>query len=243
MSMRQASPAFSRGVTLIELLIGLAVGAIVLLAVIAAWGLSVRSAAYAMESARLNNDLRSTMQIMSQDLRRADGGLDVPDARAVRFSSTGDCVTYYVEDEPRGYRLNQAGVFQVFALIDISDPSDPLNAPDCTITGDNNTAGEPVWFGLYDQLAEGSFRIVDFTASWQAVCYPFDDTLTPTFFDSAAAGTELYPRCDGMTQVTEVLEVTLTLTGEIGAGSSGTKRMTVQDTITVRNNDVQGPAP
>ena len=240
--MRRTSPARSRGVTLIELLIGLAVGAIVLLAVIAAWGLSVRSAAYTMESARLNNDLRSTMQIMSQDLRRADGGLDIPDERAVRFSATGDCVTYFVEDEPRGYRLNQNGVFQVFALVDITDPADPLNTPNCAITLDTNSAGEQVWFGLYDQLAEGQFSITDFTAAWQAVCYPFDDTVDPTTFVSGAdAGT--YPRCDGMTQVTEVLEVTLTLTGEIGAGSSGTKRMTVQDTVTVRNNDVQGPLP
>jgi prepilin-type N-terminal cleavage/methylation domain-containing protein len=237
MSMRRANPALSRGVTLIELLIGLAVGAIVLLAVIAAWGLSVRSAAYTMESARLNNDLRSTMQILSQDLRRADGGLDVPSERAVRFSNAGDCVTYYVEGEPRGYRLSQGGDFQIFA------PADPTDIPDCSVVADVNGAGLQVWFGLYDQLAEGQFSITEFTAAWEAVCYPFDETLAPVFFDSATHGTGLYPRCDGMTQVTEVLEVTLTLTGEIGAGASGTKRMTVQDTITVRNNDVQGPAP
>ena len=235
MSMRRASPARSRGVTLIELLIGLAVGAIVLLAVIAAWGLSVRSAAYTMESARLNNDLRSTMQIMSQDLRRADGGLDIPDERAVRFSATGDCVTYYVEDEPRGFRLNQAGDFQIFA------PNLPTDVPDCTVASDE-IGGFRVWFDLYDQLAEGEFSITEFTAAWEAMCYPFDETLPPVPFDSVGQ-TDLYPRCDGLTQVTEVLQVTLTLTGEIGAGSSGTKRMTVQDTITVRNNDVQGPLP
>ena len=212
-----------------------------LLAVIAAWGVSVRSAAYAMESARLNNDLRSTMQIMSQDLRRADGGLDIPEERAVKFSSTGDCVTYYVEEEPRGYRLNQDGIFQVFALVDITDPSDPLNTPNCAIPGNDNSDGEQVWFGLYDSLSEGQFRITDFTASWQATCYPFDGAAPTPFVSGLDAG--VYPRCDGMTQVTEVLEVTLTLTGEIGAGSSGTKRMTLQDTITVRNNDVQGPAP
>jgi prepilin-type N-terminal cleavage/methylation domain-containing protein len=239
MSVRRANRAGSRGVTLIELLIGLAVGAIVLLAVIAAWGLSVRSAAYTMESARLNNDLRSTMQIMSQDLRRADGGLDIIRARAVRFSPAGDCVTYYVEGEPRGYRLTEAGEFQVYA------PSSTLDAPACESDDPDyvevNTDGGQDWFGLYDQLADGQFRITDFTASWQATCYPFDGT-TPLVRTSGSTP-DTYQRCvDGgtnMTDVTEVLEVTLSLTGEIGAGASGTKRMTVQDTITVRNNDVR----
>lgn len=238
MSMRRANPALSRGVTLVELLIGLAVGAIVLLAVVAAWGLSVRSAAYTMESARLNNDLRSTMQIMSQDLRRADGGLDILESRAVRFSAAGDCVSYYVEGEPRGYRLTQAGEFEIYA------PSSAADVPGCVPGLAIDADSTPDWFGLYDSLAEGQFRITDFTASWRATCYPFDETATIVEQDSASLGTATYQRCvDGagtdMTDVTEVLEVTLSLTGEIGAGSSGTKRMTVQDTITVRNNDVR----
>jgi hypothetical protein len=45
-----------------------------------------------------------------------------------------------------------------------------------------------------------------------------------------------------MTDVTEVLEITLVLSGEIGT-SSGTKSMTVSDTITVRNNDVISISP
>lgn len=213
-----------RGVTLVELLVGLAVGAIVLLAVIAAWGISVRSASYAMESARLNHDLRSAMQIVSQDLRRADGGVNIPSERAVRFTADGNCVTYFVEDEPRGFRFSPAGEFQMYFN------TDPTAIPTCDV-GDTN------WVALYENLSSGPFRITDFSVSWEAVCYPFDDALPNEFFNSAG-GSAIYPRCDGMTEVTEVLAVSLSLTGEIGTGS-GTKVMTVADTITVRNNDVR----
>lgn len=223
-----SQPSHCRGVTLIELLVGLAVGAIVILAVIAAWGLSVRSAAYALESARLNNDLRSAMQIMVQDLRRADGGVRTtttpPDV--VRFAADGSCVTYFVEGLPRGFRLRE-GLFEMYF-----DDASP-NPPTC----DLGTPEVAKWSALYEGLTAGEFRITDFTASWQAVCYPFDATLDPEFFDSATLGAATYPRCDGMSDATEVLEVTLTLSGEIGT-ASGTKAMTVSDTVTVRNNDV-----
>jgi prepilin-type N-terminal cleavage/methylation domain-containing protein len=222
----------SRGVTLIELLIGVAVGAIVTLAVIAAWGISVRSASYTLESARLNNDLRGAMQIMSQDVRRADGGVDVADEFAVQFGDGGDCITYFVDGLGRGFRLNDAGLFQMYFT------ESPTGRPLCGAEGD------PVinrWEALYQGLSEGEFRITDFSVAWRVTCYPFDE-LDPIVENDSSAGIDVFPRCqDGggaMTDVTEVLEVTLSLTGEIGT-SSGTKRMTLNDVVMVRNHDVR----
>ena len=228
MSVSRIELSRNRGVTLVELLIGVAVGGIVTLAVIAAWGLSVRSASYALESARLNNDLRSAMQVISQDLRRADGGVDIPEDRTVRFAG-GPCITYFVEGLPRGFRFRN-GLFEMYFK---DDP--PFSPATCD--------PDPSWFALYEGLAEGEFRITGFTANWQAVCYPFDETATVVQTDSTSAGgIDVFPRCveggSEMTDVTEVLEVTLALTGEIGTGS-GTKVMTVEDTVTVRNNYVR----
>ncbi|NHA15872.1 type II secretion system protein J [Thioalkalivibrio sp. XN279] len=217
----------SRGVTLIELLIGVAVGAIVTLAVVAAWGISVRSASYSLESARLNNDLRSAMQIMSQDVRRADGGVDIPDEFAVQFGGDGDCITYFVEGLGRGFRLNDAGLFQIYFT------ENPTDRPTCV---DNNN-----WVALYEDLSEGGFSITDFSVAWRVTCYPFDE-LDPIVENDSSADIAVFPRCrDGggpMTDVTEVLEVTLSLTGEIGT-SSGIKNMTLNDVVMVRNHDVR----
>lgn len=117
-----------QGVTLIELLVGLTVGAIVLVGVLFAWGLAVRNNAYVLGVTALNNDMRSLMHIVTQDVRRAaqnDGG------QTVEVSDDGTCIAFnaiYLEtflDEvaddvvsravwrPSGYRYTN-GDFQVW---------------------------------------------------------------------------------------------------------------------------------
>lgn len=59
------------GFTLVELLVGLAVSAIVLLTLALSWSLVVRDQVYVLSVTALNNDLRSLMQIITQDARRA----------------------------------------------------------------------------------------------------------------------------------------------------------------------------
>jgi prepilin-type N-terminal cleavage/methylation domain-containing protein len=59
------------GFTLIELLVGLTVGAIVLLTLALSWSLAVRDQVYILSVTALNNDMRSLMQIVTQDARRA----------------------------------------------------------------------------------------------------------------------------------------------------------------------------
>jgi hypothetical protein len=189
----------------------------------------VRSAAYALESARLNNDLRSAMQIMSQDLRRANGGLNMGPSDAIQFAASGDCVTYFVEDAGRGFRLDD-GNFQMYFV----DPLLP-QIPAC-----DNDSG---WISLYQNLSAGEFRVTALNFDWNAVCYPFDGTNPSEFCsspgpDCTTTAIQEYPRCVGMNNVTEVLEVSLSLTGEIGT-SSGVKAMTVIDSVMVRNHDVQ----
>lgn len=215
-----------RGVTLTELLVGVAIGGIVMAGAIAAWGYSVRASSYTMEAARLHHDLRSTMQVVSQDIRRADGGVNIPSERAVRFSESGDCVTYFVDGRPRGFRMN-ADVFEMYTL---NGPM--LEPPQC-----GGPDGSGTWVALYDSMAAGSFNITGFQAACRATCYPHDEDEDIEIFDCLAIS-NAYPRCVGMSDVTEVLEVSLTLQGSIGAGGDN-KSLTLRDAVTVRNNDVR----
>ena len=106
------------GFTLIELLVGLTVGAIVLIGVIFSWGLAVRHQSYVLSVAALNNELRTAMHVISQDIRRASEHPDLARRvdRIVEFDNS--CVVFYAaflnDDDtlgpgvfvPSGYRLN-----------------------------------------------------------------------------------------------------------------------------------------
>lgn len=60
-----------RGVSLIELMIGLVVGMIVVAGVIAIYVTNVRGGTYTIRTAKLNQELRAIMDIMVSDIRRA----------------------------------------------------------------------------------------------------------------------------------------------------------------------------
>jgi prepilin-type N-terminal cleavage/methylation domain-containing protein len=221
--MRNSWRSQYRGVTLTELLVGVAIGGIVLVGVVTAWGISVRSSVYMAEATRLQHDLRSTMQVVSQDLRRADGGVNMPSEKSVRFNADGTCVTYYVEGQPRGFR-RQDGVFQMYFN------NDPTGIPTCDAGGAN-------WVPLYDSLSAGSFSVTEFQAAWHARCYPFNETLSMEEF-TCPANCDVFPRCAGITGVTEVLEVTLLLEGSIET-STATRSLSLRDVVTLRNNDIR----
>jgi type II secretory pathway pseudopilin PulG len=161
-----------RGLTLIDLLVGLVVGSLVVLGVIAAWGVSVRVALYTEEAAQLNNEMRSVMQMVSQDLRRAD-------RNSVVIAPTGQCLTFNVAPpsqklgscaadpaadpecwEPRGYRFEN-DQFQVYL---VRGPTPPAVC-------DSNTN----WLPLHDGLNAGSFSVSNFAAACHFRCYELRD--------------------------------------------------------------------
>src|SRR5574338_1067969 len=105
-----------RGVSLIEMMIGLLVGAIVVSAVIAIYITTLRGGNNTLRTARLNQDLRAAMDVMVRDVRRAGyngwtpagtvtlttdndfakrvaGGLQT-DLRIYTLANTGDCILY-----------------------------------------------------------------------------------------------------------------------------------------------------
>lgn len=60
-----------RGFTLMELLVGLVVGFLVLSGLIYGWGQYVQQSSYLLSSAQFNHEIRATLQVVTQDLRRA----------------------------------------------------------------------------------------------------------------------------------------------------------------------------
>ncbi|HRQ59408.1 MAG TPA: hypothetical protein PLN31_18495 [Azoarcus taiwanensis] len=221
--------------TLVELLVGLAVGSIVLTGVVMAWGISMRSAAYTFEAARLNHDLRATMQIVTQDLRRADG-------ESVRFTDDGNCVTFSVappaskrgaggicETAPatdsecwsaRGYRQNEDRFEMFFS-------TDPSAVASCD-------SGADEWIPLYDDLAAGTFRVNNF----EALCLPGSRCIDlATEAESVPGDCSAYPRC-ATAEYIEILAVNLEMTATISVGGNE-KQLTLREVVAVRNNDRQ----
>lgn len=106
----------ARGFTLIELLVGLAVGMIVLTAVVFSWSVAVRNNAYVLSVTALNNDMRSIMHIVTQDVRRASEQFAAGSDETVFINESANCIAFdanvldMTEDDdetpiPSGYRL------------------------------------------------------------------------------------------------------------------------------------------
>lgn len=69
--MLKPTPVHQSGVSLVELMIGSAVGLIVIAAVLATYAVIARSGSETMASAKLNAELRAAMDMMVRDIRRA----------------------------------------------------------------------------------------------------------------------------------------------------------------------------
>jgi prepilin peptidase dependent protein B len=86
----------ARGFTLVELLVGISVGLIVISGLTVAWGYFARQSDYIIKAAQFNQDTRSALQVVSQEIRRAvalenSTGLRVIDVRRVTCNGSGVC--------------------------------------------------------------------------------------------------------------------------------------------------------
>jgi type IV pilus assembly protein PilW len=91
------SSGHQRGFSLIELMVSITLGLIVLAALAALLGLTVRGSTETLRSARLNQDLSAVLEVMANDIRRAgytDGQVEYDDAtRDLALPSTS-CLVY-----------------------------------------------------------------------------------------------------------------------------------------------------
>lgn len=132
-------PAAGSGFTLVELLVGMVVGLLVVLAITFVYLAILRSSADTLAQARLNQDVRAAMMVIAADLRRAgfwNQGAEenpnntvnpfvdwYPPPRFVDIENDGSCARYaydrngdgeVTDDEHFGFRLGD-GVLEVWA--------------------------------------------------------------------------------------------------------------------------------
>ena len=237
MLMHPSTQRRSGGFTLIELLVGLTVGAIVLIGVIFSWGLAVRHQAYVLSVAALNNDMRTAMHVISQDIRRAaenpdDGSLRVD--RIVEFGNDDSCVLFYAafaDDTdtlspdvfiPSGYRFNNDdGALEVWDPLPDPDPDVAPPAPTCDDNAD-------AWGVLIGAGGRGiSVTELTFDSS-ESVCLNLN---VPEDDEAASAPGRCGETGDNFL---EILLVQIELVGEMQI--LGTNReFRIQDQVKVRN--------
>ena len=136
------------GVTLVELMVGSAVGLIVLTAVIATYISVARSASEVLASAKLNAELRAAMDMMVKDIRRAGSWTATAEERedeanpftqrtgslmtdihildsgkAIQFSYNGSFLDS-TEGTVFGYRLDDKAIKTLQCNIDSTQPSE-----------------------------------------------------------------------------------------------------------------------
>lgn len=122
------------GVTLVELLVGLVVALIVLLALTTLYITTVRASSDALSSVRLNQDLRAAMMVITSDLRRAGywsvdfarnpfpadvhGGFLIWDAEAAppAMSGQGSEIRYWYDRDDNFFGLQEEAGGQVSPL-------------------------------------------------------------------------------------------------------------------------------
>jgi prepilin peptidase dependent protein B len=193
-----------RGFSLVELLIGLAIGMIVLAGLTVLFIANLRSSSDMVASARLNQDLSALMTIMVNDVRRAgfaggdatlyggafgsnaDLNIVEDDGRACILLSYDRSRNATLEDnEFGGFRLNADGSVSMRSSCTPADPADETDAcyTDCT-NGD--------WERLTDP---GVIRITDFTVTTdgsKCVRMNPEDPDNYDFWD-VAAGSQTFP--------------------------------------------------
>lgn len=237
------------GVTLIELMVGLSVGAIVVVGLLVAWAVFVQQNDYLLRSARFNQEIRAIFQVVTQDLRRAvspvgasaielvcldaasgcDPGAAVPEV--------GDCVVFNTNVDqsdvvdalvtvPAGYRVRN-GVLEMWW----PGKRDTTNA---ATYGYVSSAGQCAannpdrWIPIIDSAESGlqNFRLQ--VAATDTRC-----------LDLYVADVETEGRCGAAP--TEKIEMTLlnvVLSGDARVASGGFQQFSFWDTVKVRNDAV-----
>jgi len=235
-----------KGFTLIELLIGLAVGSIVLTGVIFTWGLTIQSNAYILSVTALNNDMRSLMQVITQDVRRARASDENP--LTVVINDTGDCIVFNAhiagQDQeaeviptlangalvPSGYRLLN-GSFEMWASpTDVATGLDPSGDPIACDLPNNDEDATSNWFVIL-QNGDRGVELDDFEVeTGQSWCLSLDET--------EAIPVAPNGRCtDSDVNHVELLLITFTLTGAINV-TGGEREFRFQDSVKIRNDRV-----
>lgn len=261
----QLSPrAHQRGVSLLELMIGIAVGLLVIASSLVIYLNGSRGSAESIRANRFNQDLREVMSVMVNDIRRtgfsADTGAGVINAFAsatTNIAINGSCILYAYDAIYEGGSAGTLDSIDVFGFRLNGTTLQMLNsAAALTSTDTAACANANAWVDLTDPT-EILVQSLTFTTSgsrclsFDPSVYNPDDTTTYTAWTVSSGGT--LSACDAVAgspisptpaayppasnTFIETRQITIALTARHASEASYTRTLT--ETVLVRNNRIR----
>lgn len=216
------------GFSLLEVVVSMGLSLFVTAAMVALMSNSMGNAARVINMTKLSDDLRSTMQLMTRDVRRSsynanallcygnddcgtDGSVTLP--ADIVISAGADCFTFLLDRDHDGDSIeNAAGGFRrrLEGNVGLIEMWTGDNQPDC------------------DAAAGGNWQPVTDWTTMNITAFNVDNALS---YDQ-----EIFD--DGVTVITQrVRKLRLAIGGELIAASGVTRR--IEDVISVRNDLLQ----
>ncbi len=229
-----------RGVTLIELMVGMLVGLLILMAVSTIYISTIRSSADTLAAARLNQELRAAMSIIAGDLRRAGYWNQFEEAdnpfdngvADVEISGDGQCVVYAYDLSNDG----EIGANERFAMrrviVDQRGVMQMWNGnAGATLANCNDAANSADWIDLVG--GDGFVNLLNVPGedvfSQEDLCFNLDD---PTDHPNALSCLDAALPAGSL--IRQVRHVVITLEGRAQAASGS--RMRVTERVRLRND-------
>jgi len=252
-----------KGITLIELMISMMLGLIVIGGALSIYISTIRGSTDITNSARLNYDLESSMQLMVNDIRRAgywggaiagsnannnpfvilvtNANITIPIASCILYTYDFDDDTVLDLTDGSGGTTEDTSEFFGFKLdngaIKIRSAKVPDNSADCRGSG---------WETITD---ENKINITGLTFSFSAIAAAVGPPATPALAQSSqcfnTTTSEPYTTpCSLVSaanlatgdQAAEARQVNIVLTGEVNSDDTVIKSLTA--TVKVRNNRI-----
>ena len=246
MPMKNLQHFFQRGLSLVELMIGLVVGLFVIIGATSIYLTTIIGARDTINSAKLNMEIRGAMDAMVEDIRRAGFGGDAfmvvnpsTDATDLTIYNSGNCIVYSYDADADG-SLATASPFEYFGFRVQGNTLQMRNGGAGNVSNCTNGG----WEGLTDpntvQIETPTGGAAYFAISYQ--CLRTDNNtlganqrcLTgQTVFDSAA--TDAAASGDRIGLV-EIREVTINLPAHVA--SDTTMRINLSESVAVRNHRI-----
>ena len=251
-----------RGLSLVELMIGLLVGLIVVAGASAMYMTNVRGQTNALRAAKLNQDLRATMSVMVSDIRRAGywqgsitgAGAAAPLPHPYSHSAlqaylsvlvNGTCIMYAYDSDADGANLPEGGEVFGFRLNgDVVQMLDPTDAATIALNTTTNCGA-----GGWAAMTSNDTVVIDSLTFSTTGSQCFDAT-TDLSWQVTAADSTNEPCSAPQSEITmntgayiapvtndvalEMRQVTITLTGH--HRSDAALISTITETVHVPNN-------
>lgn len=226
------------GFSLIELMVGMAVGLIIVGGAISVYVNAVRSGGDTLRSAKLNIELRGAMNMMIADIRRAGYAYNVANLSSNPFTQTStnlalpsaDCLLF-------SYDRNGDGAINANEYLGFKKAGTEVSM---RFSGGSTAAGCSAAGDSWESITDNSSILVDsltFTISNQ--CENAQTGLKAAT-EACAAGSNVYDvaaAATGKSDLIEIRDVTISITGHHRNDALTT--MTLSQSVRVRNDRIQ----